>query len=140
MANYESRMRTSYFNVDDEDILVETINNLDLDVTIIKTNKGLMIYGSDFEYGRQEVFDTNGDYVEDEEINVFTLIQSHLKDGESVLINSIGYEKMRYLHGTSTIITNYDILRINAEDTVKRQAVELGILTREKITELKCTN
>ncbi|PAF27335.1 hypothetical protein CHH61_03890 [Shouchella clausii] len=138
MANYESRMRTSYFNVKDEDAFLNEINELELDADIEKTDHGFILLGSDFTYGSQEQLDENGDYIGEKEVSVFTIIQNHLKEGEIVLVNSIGYEKMKYLHGTSFIITPKVVLSVCAEEAVKEKAVELGLLTKDQADNLEC--
>ncbi|WP_139368368.1 hypothetical protein [Evansella clarkii] len=138
MANYESRMRTSYFQVKNEEEFLETMNNLNLDIKIVTEDKGIVIYGSDFTYTTQEILADNGDYIGEKEIDVLDIIQSHLKDGETVLINSIGYEKMRYLHSTSVIITSKEILSVSAEEAVKELAVKQGLLTEEQALTLEC--
>jgi hypothetical protein len=140
MANYESRMRTSYFQVKDKNAFIKEIEDVEsLDVQIDTGEKGVVMFGSDFAYGDIPKFDENEDYIGEEQVSVFEIIRTHLKEGEAVLVNSIGYENMRYLHGTSFIITPKEIIEFSAEDAVKIEAINRGALSKDQVTKLDCT-
>lgn len=141
MANYEPRMRTSYFQVKDKEAFIKEIENVEsIDVQIETDDKGIMMFGSDFYWGTITKLDENGVYVDEEYVSVFEIIRTHLKEGESVLVNSIRYGKMRYFQAASFIITTKGVIGISAEEAVLKMAVDQQLLTKEQANKLECTH
>lgn len=143
MANYESRMRTSYFQVKDKQAFlnelekVENLGHIEIDST--ENTNDITLTGDDFSHGTIPILNENGDYVGDEPVSVFEIIRSHLIEGQSVLVNGIGYEKMRFIQGTSFIITNQGVIGISSENAIKQEAIRRGLLTEEQAYSLDCT-
>lgn len=135
MTNYQSRMRTSYFHVKDEEAFRQELTQLEtFNETIAKDDKNrLCIYGENFDILHEPQDDGN-----DLEVDVFAILANHMVDGESILVNSIGYEGYRYVNAQSTIITHDAVLSIDPEFAVKQQAVEHGLLTPEQANRLRC--
>src|SRR5690606_38467166 len=127
-----------YFHVKDVDAfkteMDKLLENENVEIEITDENK-ICMYGENF--GAIFVQDEDG-IEDDEEIDVFARIQNHLPDGEAVLINSIGWEKFRYMHGGSTILTATKAIYVDAESTVRQLAEEKGILTNEQLNKLVC--
>lgn len=150
MANYTSLMRTSHFRVKDLPKFKSEIEEYNLDITIeesfIRPSGTIVITGSDFAAAtvKQSVLDAmdedEREEYRDEIFSMFEIIQNHLAEGESVLINSIGNEKFRYLVGESTIITRQDIVTVNMEDAVRKLALDEGLLNQEQLNQLECTH
>lgn len=141
MANSESHMRTSYFNVKDQQAFQNELNSLEEFNAVIHVDveRGICIYGDDFNFVYEPQTDENGDELDDKEVDVFSIIASHLTDGEAVLVNSIGYEKMRYLSSMSTIITAKGQVHINPDRAVRDVAVSQNLMSREQAEALDCT-
>lgn len=146
MANYDSRMRTSYFRVKDTTAFIEGLKQYvfeDLDLSVEKDGT-VMLMGADFmTMDKDEDYmkvGPDGLYLEGEEDphDMVDYLREHMLDDEIILINSIGYEKMRYLVGDSTIITKTGSAYVLAEDAVKDLAVEKGLITNEQAAALKC--
>lgn len=138
MANLMTLMRTSYFNVKDPETFKQEIDALKMeDVTVeIGPDRRICVLGKNFSHTYIE--DENGE-TDDEQIYVFDLIREHLIDGEAVLVNGIGWEKMRYILANSTIITPEGIVRVDPEDAVRKLAVEKNLLTVNEANALECT-
>lgn len=143
MANTITMMRTSYFKVKDESAFKNELNSLDNFNAEFGTSENhpgkLCIFGEDFSFVQKEVFDEEGDYVDDIDVDVFEMIQSHLKDDEAVLVNSIAWEKFRFVDGNSAIITPIGVAYLNADQAVRDLAVEKGLLSKDAAAKLDCT-
>lgn len=135
MTNYQSRMRTSYFQVNDEEAFRQELTQLEaFNETIAKDDEGrLCIYGENF-----DILHEPQDQGDDLEVDVFAILAKHMVDGEAILVNSIGYEGYRYVNAQSTIITHGTILAIDPEFAVKQQAVDQNLLTPEQANRLRC--
>ena len=153
MANYESKMRTSCFEVENvENFEAEMKKYAFEDFEISKfpevSDQSIVLLGSDFSDAfydfdylesagltREERFE-----LEEENVNVFEIIQQHLKPDGVVLINSIGSEKHRYVIGDSVLITKDNMLFLNAEEAIKQLAVDKGLISQEQAVSLHCSN
>lgn len=119
MANYYAFIRTNYFSVTDEEAFRKLIASVSAEdeVSVFEEKQpdgrkkfGFGLCGSI--YGLHE----NGD---DEEPSIGALesaLQRLLVPGDAIIIIEIGYEKLRYLIGISTIITQADIRYIDLRD------------------------
>lgn len=143
MANYVSRMRTSYFDVNDASQFKEAIepfvkaNHLE----IIENDGKFGLMGEEFTSlpSPHNLLDENGDQVDqdDEMVNVLELLQTFLPEDEVVLATLVGYEKMRYLVASSFIVTRSKLLEVHSDLAVKELAVQEGILTEEQAMALR---
>lgn len=142
MANYVSRMRTSYFDVNDASQFKEAIepfvkaNHLE----IIENEGKFGLMGEEFTSlpSPHILLDENGDQVDqdDEMVNVLELLQTFLPEDEVVIATLIGYEKMRYLVAASFIVTRSKLLEVHSDLAVKELAIQEGILTKEQANSL----
>lgn len=153
MANYESKMRTSCFEVESvENFEAEMKKYAFEDFQISKypeiSEQSIVLFGSDFSYafydpGYLESAGLTTEKIielEEENVNIFEVIQQHLKPDSVVIINSIGSEKHRYVIGDSILITKDNMLFLNAEEAIKQLAVDKGLISQEQAISLHCSN
>lgn len=103
MANYVSCTTTNYFQVTSEQELRELVSRISCNDEIeIDTSKengktyySLCAYGSFIGLDDQENID-----------ELYKAFQRILPDGEVLVLFEIGHEKLRYVNGSTTIITN----------------------------------
>ena len=123
MANYESTMRTNYFKVKDEEkfkALMDTVSAVDMHLFEDTTSDGAKLFGFGC-YGciSGVPMDTDGNYVEvsvdnnddyDYDYDVFLVeLQKHVAEDDAIIITEAGYEKLRYVNGSSIVITSKEI-------------------------------
>lgn len=116
MANYYGYGRTNYVEVTDEAKFMDLISNHvmsgDEDGIEIGVNNGkFTIYGSMAGYINNENDDPDYDLLLDK-------LQELLPDNEALIIEEIGHEKLRYLVGDLTIITNKEIRTHSFDKTI----------------------
>lgn len=113
MANYNAFSRTNYFKVIDESKLEELVAHISSDSTVElwkeKDDDDQPIYGFGAYGCIGDMYDEENGEIQDTAI----ALQSLLPDGEIAVITEIGYEKLRYLVGVSTIITNKEITTVS---------------------------
>lgn len=138
MSNHMSLMRTSYFNVTDPEAFKTEIDALEMDGVKVEIGEDqrVIVLGGRFDL----VYITDPDDEENvHEIDVFEIIQKNLVDGEAVLVNGIGWEKLRYISASSTIITPAGIVYVDPQDAVRDLAVANKLLSNEQAQALNCT-
>ena len=128
MANYNGKCRTNYFSVADTSKLKDIINGLSGEGEI-----GFLEH--DTEKGKFAFFcDLNlTGFVDDEDEDGFEKafdlmvekFQEILPDDEAIILTEIGNEKMCYLVGVATIITNKVVAVVNLEDYAMAKAREM---------------
>ena len=136
MADYHGICRTNYFSVKDaakfKEFMEACIGDGEVEIFVDKQNDGSIKYG----------FGCNGDIkglpyriVKGEPVATYNLdeiekvldydicwgflmdaLQDILPDGEAVILTEVGNEKLNYLVGCSTVITNADIKVVNIQD------------------------
>ena len=140
MANFNSWMRSSYFNVEDKEAFLKELAGIsyeDMEVVESSTGNGeIALMGSDYATGHKEVFDDNDDLDDEVQVDTFKLIQKHLVDGESVLIECVGHEKLRYVSGYALILTKHREVFLDMEDEIKKKAVAEGLISQEEANSL----
>lgn len=103
MANYLSCTTTNYFQVTSEQELRELISRIscndEIEIAASKENGktyySLCAYGSFIGLDDQENID-----------ELYKAFQRILPDGEVLALFEVGHEKLRYVNGSTTIITN----------------------------------
>lgn len=119
MSNYYGKTRTNYFSVTDENALRDIISracgsedtvHLHVEQTISGEKKFMFLCGSEI-LGFPET-DENGEVYEDCDYSFddFTAaLQKILPENEAIIITEVGSEKMRYLSGYVTVITQNEV-------------------------------
>lgn len=125
MANYYCTCRTNYFKVTDEDKYKELFENLEAEDIIEdfteETEDGTILHGfgcyASIDYPSKE-----DEYDFDEFIKG---IQSILPDDEAFMFFESGHEKLRYVVGYCTVVTNKEIRYMSLDNWAKTQAKEI---------------
>lgn len=131
MANYESWTISNTFKVDNplsvrEKLIEYGVSSHDIDIT-----------GKLIEFGLYDWFYLEGD--EDGE-QLLLYIQTQLLDDSQCSIYSVGHEKLRYIHGTVTIV-NKDFIFTDCMDDLnksmtrrlERKRIETYIARNQKV-------
>jgi hypothetical protein len=108
MANYNCVVRTNYFHVKDAEAFegfMEHVHGDDLELFYEKDGSyGFGGYGSIYGY----VENVDDDDCEESYDDMIKGLQTHLADGDAIIITEVGFEKLRYLVGLVTVITQSD--------------------------------
>ena len=124
MANYMSTTRTNYFKVTDEEKYEKLFSMLCSEDNIRdfteKREDG--IYHGFGAYGDISCYNEELDEFTDE---FYDGLKDILPDGEAFIMISSGYEKLRYVSGFATIVTNDGIEVISLEEAAKKKAGEM---------------
>jgi hypothetical protein len=121
MANYEAKMRSSYFKVKDPEEFKKWIASFDLEVW--ERSDGLFAFGGDTSIP---------DYIEDLEseetidIDFAGELSTHLEEGWVAIIQEIGSEKLRYLNGYACAVNWMGTFRSVNIDDIQDQARQIG--------------
>lgn len=115
MANYNCTIRTNYFHVKDNDKFEEFMTHVygeDLKIFDMVDSNGNKLYGFGCYGGISGYFDNEEEY-EDSDIawdnaydNFIDGLVAHVTEDDAVLIFESGYEKLRYVVGSVTVITS----------------------------------
>ena len=137
MANFIGTARTNYFHVTDEEKYKYLFNGLvgsdDEIISFDETDKngkilhGFGSYGSI--YWSPSKADGNPDWLDEDDTDGYEDFLNQLskilpKDEAFVLID-VGHEKLRYLSGFATIVTNKDIKYVDLTNTAQTVAQEM---------------
>lgn len=115
MANYSCTIRTNYFHVKDNEKFEEFMAHVygeDLELFHTVDSNGNKLYGFGCYGGISGYFDSEEDYKDDDEAwdnaydNFIDRLADHVTEDDAVLIFESGYEKLRYVVGSVTVITN----------------------------------
>lgn len=122
MANYISRLRTNYFSVMDEEKFRAVISSClaadEIHIFDKKHNDGSTKFAF-YCYGRLYGLPTEGvDLADDEgDLDAFhESLQTLIPDKEAIIITEIGFEAIRCLVGSCTVITRNDIRWVNLRE------------------------
>lgn len=125
MSNYECASRTNYFSVTNEEAF-ESISgklrsNDGCDVSVwTKTVNGTKKYAfgtyGEIQYDGTPILDSEEFLVE---------MQAILPDGEAVVIEEMGHEKLRYLSGVAYIITKHDNDCIDFDTFIRKKVHDM---------------
>ena len=126
MANYMAVTRTNYFRVTDEDRYKELFEMLtsedDIQDFTKRTDDGVILHGFGC-YGDVECYDEeNDEYYFDEWLSK---LQEIIPDDEAFILESSGYEKLRYVTGWVVVVTRKEIASISCDSWAKKKAKEL---------------
>lgn len=137
MANYYCQIRTNYFRVNDPDAFREFMSRVYTTEDDLELWEGIkgddLLFGFGAYSGILGYMDKNPRDVDDQDDwddafdKFIDGIQKYIADGDAVIIIESGYEKLRYLVGSATIITsdNYEYFDIS-EIAVARAREILG--------------
>ncbi len=133
MANYNATIRTNYFSVTDSEKFQEIVSSCsaedNIEIFFTEDGSGKVGFGS---YGCISGIPVGEDENDDNEVSLdafYDALQGILVEGDAIIITEVGYEKLRYLIGSCTVITRNEIQYID----VRSKAVELaGALLNNK--------
>ena len=125
MANFESTTRTNYFSVTDEeafDVITGKLTSDDGNGVSVwsKTVNGVKKYAFGA-YGEIRYDDIPLTYSEE----FLSEMQAILPDGEAVVIEEMGHEKLRYLSGVAYIITKHDNDCIDFDTFIRKKVHDM---------------
>ena len=137
MANWHGTSRTNYVYVDDIDLLKETL--APFDITIDVSNDGVMFSSRESDSGSFPSFVyVQHDDQEDKEL-VFDWkehVMPYVKEGEVLIVMSVGAEKYRYVTGYSEAYvrkgTDIQSIGLDIGEIYELASEELGILPRTR--------
>jgi hypothetical protein len=121
MANYEAKMRSSYFKVKDPEEFKKWMASFDLEVW--ERSDGLFAFGGDV---------SMPDYIEDLEtgesidIDFMGELSDHLEEGWVAIVQEIGSERLRYLNGYAFAVNWMGTFRSVSIESIKDQARQIG--------------
>ena len=125
MANFNAVSRTNYFEVKDRAAFIAELDKLsfeDMEVFDSQHNPNKIALGgySDITV----VYDEE----KDELVEVFELIQKHIKEDDACIFLLAGYEKLRYVVADALVVTADKFKYISARDLALKEAAKmLGI-------------
>ena len=125
MANYMAVTRTNYFRVTDEERykeLFEMLTSEDDIEDFTEERDGVVLHGFGC-YGDVEYYNKETDEYEFD--SWLEKVQEILPDDEAFIMESIGYEKLRYVVGWVVVVTRKEIASMNCDTWAKKKAKEL---------------
>ena len=126
MANYMAVTRTNYFRVTDEDRYKELFEKLtsedDIEDFTKRTEDGVILHGFGC-YGDVEYYDDDADEYDFDEW--LSKLQEIIPDDEAFILESSGYEKLRYVTGWVVVVTRKEIASMSCDSWAKKKAKEL---------------
>ena len=116
MANYYASARTNYFKVKDPKAFKQWVDTLPDVAADFRKKDGKYVLLAEGEYGwTTERY--NEDVEDYEAVNLEEEIVPHLAEGEVVILQEIGAEKLRYLHGYSVAVAwTGETIRVDIND------------------------
>jgi hypothetical protein len=133
MANYNAFTRSNYFKVTDEERIKELVascacgeDKLRLFVRDESDGRKTFGFGCHDSISGLEVPSEDPDEYQEYDFDLFAKeLQKILLDGDAIIITEIGYEKLRYLIGYSTLITKTEIRCVDIYDESLRVVKEM---------------
>jgi len=118
MANYYASCRSNYFKVKDEVQFRNWIEDFDVEVITDEVNGEVLLgFISTEEFGTIPYIEEDKDEGIMENRFLVEEISDYLKDGETVVIQEVGSEKMRFLNGYSIAIhSNGDFINLSLNE------------------------
>lgn len=129
MANYYGMCRTNYFPVTDVDKFKDIMSKLsgegEIEFYEHDEDKGKFMFYCDCNLTGYITDPDDDDAYDDALDKMFEELQGILPDGEAIILTEVGNEKMRYLLGIATIITNKEVCSVNLADAAIYKAREV---------------
>ena len=125
MANYECVSRTNYFHVKDAELFrtfMDTVIADDLHLWEEKDNNSNTVFAFGCEGTIYGIPDENGDSSLD---LFFEELQKYIADNDAAILTEAGHEKLRYVTGYATIVTQTDMQTIGIEPFSLEKAKEM---------------
>ena len=126
MANYMAVTRTNYFRVTDEDRYKELFEMLtgedNIEDFTKRTEDGVILHGFGC-YGDVEYYDEENDEYDFDEW--LSKLQEIIPNDEAFILESSGYEKLRYVTGWVVVVTRKEIASMSCDSWAKKKAKEL---------------
>lgn len=123
MANYYCTYRTNYFRVRDPEAfeaLMQKVSGEDFHFWKKQDNAGRLLYGFGG-YGNYYLENPDSGDAENYDLadgadDLFDALRRHIAPDDSIIIFESGHEKLRYVTGCATVITEFAIEGINIKD------------------------
>ena len=137
MANFIGTARTNYFHVTDEEKYKYLFNGLvgsdDEIISFDETDKnGKILHGFGSYssiYWSPSKADGNPDWLDEDDADGYedflNQLSKILPEDEAFVLIDVGHEKLRYLSGFATIVTNKDIKYVDLTNTTQTVAREM---------------
>lgn len=147
MANYMGTTRTNYFRVNDEEKFRETVSRIetydgdDIYVFTEKGKDGTMLYGfgtysavAGLRPARAVCDDVDECWEDDDDCwdepnpeDAYRALQEVVADNDAIVVEEVGYEKLRYVWASAVIITKAGIKYISMKQLIEEEVrKELG--------------
>lgn len=126
MANYTATFRTNYFRVTDKEKFQNAVSSMyvsDGNVEVYEENGCFMFGGDGNLMGAIPEPAEEGD--EPDFALMVEQLQDVLPDGEAILLMTAGHEKLRYVVGTTLVITKKEHKFIDMKDVAMIAAREM---------------
>ena len=121
MANFEGVMRTNYFHVKDAEAFVRFIDEVETDVGKLQLLKKGNVVGFGC-YG--EILGVKNPETDVADYDAFlSQLQTHVVEGECIILIQIGHEKLNYVVGHATIFGCSG----KSEDGAEQPGIQYGI-------------
>ena len=131
MANYVCTCRSNYFRVKDVKKFQEWVGKYAVEMRINVENLALVpdetlaLFGTDPDGAGWPCFNPETG----EQIDFFTEVSEHLKDGEVAIFMEAGHEKLRYVTGIAVAVNHKgDCTSVTLDDIYDRVRDEWGVL------------
>lgn len=132
MANYCCTIRTNYFHVKDDENFRALMNHVygcedSVELWEEKDENGRTVFGFGVYGGISGFRDSDDDDIDDDSsYDIFIdKLQAFVADDDAIIILESGNEKMRYVIGSATIITNSGYNHMDITDLAAKKAAEM---------------
>ena len=123
MANFEGVMRTNYFHVKDVDAFFRFIDEVETDAGKLQLLKKGNVVGFGC-YG--EILGVKNPETDVADYDAFlSQLQTHVVEGECIILIQIGHGKLNYVLGCATIIT---------PETIRTEDISSAALAKARTT------
>ena len=102
MANYYEHARSNYFEVKDEEAFLAWAKKRDVNTNNRKGSPLFAIFANDEDGWPSWDFELEDEDGESVEIDFVQELAGHLKEGQVAVLQSVGYENLRYLNAWAT--------------------------------------
>ena len=132
MADYCCTIRTNYFHVKDDENFRALMNRVygcedSVELWEEKDEDGKTVFGFGVYGGISGLRDSDDDDIDDDlSYDIFIdKLQASVADDDAIIILESGNEKMRYVIGSATIITNSGYNHMDITDLAAKKAAEM---------------
>lgn len=121
MADYICRARSSYFRTTDREKLQELVDKVGAELWTCTVDEVEHCAFGNYN-GITEYWDDESN----ETIDITPLLQQLIPDDETIVLQEVGHEKLRYVSAWAVIITKHNIEVLDFETKVLERALEIS--------------